>query len=451
LEGRPNALPRESIERLALYREFLKATIQQIREELKKRIDASIWERIKEKFTGTYAELFEDLDALLDEASEERVLSVLGVVDTQVRESMLQATSSEEKNSIGGALSATPTVKVEAAEKSTIRQEASARTAFSDILIREQRQRERLGEEARKIRHWLNEHPEERRGPKGSIRQSHRTDNESAKLATGKGAIQGYTGVAAVDEKHQIIVEAQAHGVGQGQELLVPLIEALQPQLAPESVMTADAGYHREANLAELARRDIDAYIPDAGHRKRDPRFAAQQRHRDNPGPLYDKTPKPDKPRLFRAQEFRPAEDLAYCLCPAGKRLYRHGRHHDLHGFEAVKFPGSTRDCGACLLRSQGLRHPQTSAVRQVAILLGRAPGSPESHTERMKRKIDSERGREMIGRRLATGEPVFGNLRHHKRLNRFTLRGRVTVDGQWKLCCLVHNIEKLAHHGYAR
>jgi hypothetical protein len=63
-------------------------------------------------------------------------LSVLGVVDTKVRESMLQATSSEEKNSIGGALSATPTVKVEAAQKSTIKQEASSRTAFSDILIR---------------------------------------------------------------------------------------------------------------------------------------------------------------------------------------------------------------------------------------------------------------------------------------------------------------------------
>ena len=34
LQARPDALPRES-ERLALYREFLKATIQQIREELK--------------------------------------------------------------------------------------------------------------------------------------------------------------------------------------------------------------------------------------------------------------------------------------------------------------------------------------------------------------------------------------------------------------------------------
>jgi len=46
--------------------------------------------------------------------------------------------------------------------------------------------------------------------------------------------------------------------------------------------------------------------------------------------------------------------------------------------------------------------------------------------------------------------EPVFGNLCHNKGLNRFTLRGRTKVDGQWKLFCLVQNIEKLAHHGYA-
>jgi hypothetical protein len=42
----------------------------------------------------------------------------------------------------------------------------------------------------------------------------------------------------------------------------------------------------------------------------------------------------------------------------------------------------------------------------------------------------------------------VFANLR--QRLDRFTLRGQTTVDTQWKLFCLVHNIEKLAHAGYA-
>ena len=46
----------------------------------------------------------------------------------------------------------------------------------------------------------------------------------------------------------------------------------------------------------------------------------------------------------------------------------------------------------------------------------------------------------------------IFGSssVAPNKRLDRFTLRGRRKVDGQWKLYCLLHNIEKLAHHGYA-
>ena len=44
----------------------------------------------------------------------------------------------------------------------------------------------------------------------------------------------------------------------------------------------------------------------------------------------------------------------------------------------------------------------------------------------------------------------MWGKLRANKRLDRFTLRSKQKVDGQWKLYCMVHNIEKLAHHGYA-
>ncbi|HBP88243.1 MAG TPA: helix-turn-helix domain-containing protein [Nitrospirales bacterium] len=136
LEERHNALSRESIERLVLYREFLRATIQQIREEIKKRIDASIWERVKERITGTYAELFEDLDALIDEASVDRFLSVIGVVDQRVQGSTSKVTSSEKKSGLGITLSAKPTITGETADTGTISQEASSRTAFSDILIR---------------------------------------------------------------------------------------------------------------------------------------------------------------------------------------------------------------------------------------------------------------------------------------------------------------------------
>jgi len=68
--------------------------------------------------------------------------------------------------------------------------------------------------------------------------------------------------------------------------------------------------------------------------------------------------------------------------------------------------------------------------------------------TEAMRKYIDSPEGRAIYSGRIGTVEPVFANIRHNKRLNRFTLRGRQKVDVQWKLYCLVHNIEKLANYG---
>ena len=61
-------------------------------------------------------------------------------------------------------------------------------------------------------------------------------------MATGKGVIQGYTGVAAVDAQHQIIIEAQAHGTGSEQELLLPVVRATQAHATPATLYTADAG-----------------------------------------------------------------------------------------------------------------------------------------------------------------------------------------------------------------
>jgi len=54
-----------------------------------------------------------------------------------------------------------------------------------------------------------------------------------------------------------------------------------------------------------------------------------------------------------------------------------------------------------------------------------------------------------MITRRVATVEPKFGNQRGNKPLCRFSLRGQQKVDGQGKLYCLMHNIEKLAYQGH--
>jgi transposase len=317
------------------------------------------------------------------------------------------------------------------------------------VLEKETRKRERLHKEATQLREWLAEHPEERRGSKGNVRKSNRTDNDSAKMATSNGVIQGYTGVAAVDSQHQIIVEAQAHGTGSEHELLIPVVDAMEDMLDEGSLITADAGYHSEDNLAALAERAIDALIADNNMRSRDERFATQERHKDKPDPLADKSKKSDKLALFQPSDFHHDPTANTCLCPAGKRLYSNGKQCTADGRRYAKFTGAKRDCGPCKLRQQCLRTPDKTPVRQVAIFYRQA--SPLKHTELRKRRIDSAEGRALYGGRIATVEPVFGNLRHNKRLTRFTLRGRKKVDAQWKLYCLVHNIEKLARHGYAQ
>lgn len=324
--------------------------------------------------------------------------------------------------------------------------------AAKKILAEKSRQKaESLGREAAELRQWLVDHPKDRKGSKGAIRKSNRTDPDSAKMATSKGVIQGFTGVAAVDAKHQIIIEAQAHGTGSEQELLLPIVRATQAQATPETLYTADAGYHSEANLKELAKENINALIADNGMRQRDERFKDQGKHKQKPDPLYDKAHPKKAARRYRPQDFTLDPETGICTCPAGKPLYRNGTNCIHNGHLATKYSGTLRDCLPCEQRDKCLRTPEKTQVRQVAFFRGKADTTEESHTDRMKRAIDSNEGKARYGRRFATVEPVFGNIRHNKRLDRFTLRGRQKVDTQWKLYCLVHNIEKLAHHGFGQ
>ena len=299
---------------------------------------------------------------------------------------------------------------------------------------------ERITREAAKIRTWLATNPNDRPGTRGGIRKSNLTDNESAKMATDKGVVQGYCGVAVVDATHQIIVEASAHGTGSEQELLLSVVDACADQRTANTLITADAGYHSEANLAALADRHIPALIADGQMRQRDERFADQDKHTSKPDPLHDKSAKAKAASVFGSDRFVVAEDQSHAICPAGQRLYRNGKDCTVNSYSAIKFRAPESACKECALRRQCLRKPDTSKVRQVAVLTRKEVAT---HTQAMRERIDSEQGRQQYGRRFATVEPVFGNVRHNKRLNRFTLRSQHKVDGQWKLFALVHNIEK--------
>lgn len=333
--------------------------------------------------------------------------------------------------------------------------QADAADTDADTRDREQQSLDRLRTHARRIRAFLAS-GEPNLNAKGDERQSNMTDPESAKMKTAHGVIQGYTAVATVDGKHQVIAHGSAHGEGQEHGLLQPTIEGLRENLATlgeddvlkKATLTADAGYASEANMRYVFDQGIDAYIADTGFRKRDARFQAVDRYKVRH--RAERRQGQGTTRLFRPEDFHYDASARTCVCPAGKHLYRNGANVTIRGFIGRKFTAPKSACLACGLRDHCLRHPDKTQVRQVVFFHRRTQEASETFTAKMKRRIDSALGKTIYQRRLATAEPVFANLRAAKRLDRFTLRGKAKVNGQWLLYCLVHNIGKIQRYGPA-
>jgi transposase len=310
----------------------------------------------------------------------------------------------------------------------------------------------RLQRQAERIEKFLATH-EPRRGRSGREVQSNVTDNESGKLVSAHGVVQGYNANALVAQTHQVVVYAEAFGQGGDEEHVAPMLAGAQRHLEalgrPASwqgrQLSADTSYYSLTNLQACEQAGVDAYIPDPKFRKRDVRFAHADRHRRSVD--KHKARYRSKRRWFGPRDFQPDPARGGLLCPAGQRLYRNGTGMiDAKGYRVSSFRSLARDCDGCELRAKCLRHPHPGATRQVRLFHGRKPGSL---TEAMKAKIDTPLGRARYGQRLGIVEPVFANLRARKRMDRFTLRGRAKVTGQWQLYCLVHNLEKLAKYAH--
>jgi len=294
-------------------------------------------------------------------------------------------------------------------------------------------------------------------GPSGNERKSNITDPHSAKMSTSHGVIQGYNGVAVVDEKHQIIVNAEAHGEGQEAHLLEPMLEStrkglkaakISPDVFQHTKVTADAGYHSGDSVTYTQEDGIDAYIADRNHRQRDPAFADYDRHKIRFRKDKRRYHGIDSQR-FTAKDFIYDEKDRSCRCPAGNRLYRNGSNINVNGFIGMKFRGAKSVCGPCILRQRCLKTPEKTGTKQMTIFIGRSEAAKQSPIEKMRRKFDTLFGRFIYNKRIAIVEPVFGNLKN-KGMDRFTLRGKKKVNTQWQLFSLVHNIEKIAHVGAA-
>jgi transposase len=294
---------------------------------------------------------------------------------------------------------------------------------------------EKLQKKAEVIETWLAEN-QPKQGAVGRENQSNITDNDSAKMMTSHGAVQGYNSQALIDAKHQVIVHGETFGNGQDHGHVPPMLAGALANLQSlgheadyfkGKILTADSNYHTQVNLQECQELGLDAYIPDRKFRNRDPRFATQKRR---------------QVRRFTLKDFHHDETLDQYICPNGKILKLRVKRVLNHGHLYRKYFAAEEDCQICPLRPQCI-YGAGAKRKQLSVPIN-------SLSNQMVEKIDTERGRRIYPQRLAIVEPVFANIRINKRLDRFTLRGKIKVNIQWLMYCLVHNIEKIMNYGMA-
>jgi transposase len=303
--------------------------------------------------------------------------------------------------------------------------------------LNREKQIERLEKKAARIERFLQE-SEPKCGPRGKEVTSNVTDNESAKMWTSHGPIQGYNGQALIDRKHQVIIHAEAFGHSQDYSHGPPMLDGAMHNLRRlghgegyfvGKILTADSNYHSTINIRTCEEIGLDAYIPDRFFRKRDPRFATRR--------------KPKK--RFRLEDFRYDEAHDQYVCPNRKRLRLDAGRVRADGMIKRRYVADEQDCLGCLLRNRCL----IAGGGKRKYLMVPIGVEPTHLLRRMAAKVDTPQGRRIYPQRIAIAEPVFANIRAHKRLDRFTLRGKIKVTIQWVLYCMVHNIEKILNYGF--
>ena len=257
---------------------------------------------------------------------------------------------------------------------------------------RRERQIDKLQKQADRIESFLKQN-DKKIGENKKELNSNVTDNDSAKMHTSHGTVQGYNAQAIVDSKHQVIVHGQAIGKGLDNANLPPLIDGAQKNFEcigksqdyfKGKVLTADSSYHSVTNIAKCNAEKLDAYIPDNKFRNRDKRFATRLGYRP-------------RSKKFTFADFKYDGGKDEYICPNGKALKRFGKAGRHKGKRLRRYVSSEADCRCCQHRGKCLRY-KDAKCRHFSYY---ADACGLNISQAMVEKIDTQKGRQIYPQRI--------------------------------------------------
>lgn len=226
-----------------------------------------------------------------------------------------------------------------------------------------------------------------------------------------------YNGQISVDQKYQIIVGQHLTQNENDKKEVKPALEQIQQTTGdlPEK-MSFDNGYSSAANLEELDKQKIDAYVATGRGEKQD------QRGID------------DCNREIKKADFVYDPEGDCFTCPGGHTLRLKHRCED----GRKTYQASKDDCDKCPYQSRCCKS-QKGEPRTINT------DDQEPLRQKMVEKMQQETSKQVYKKRKQIVEPVFGQIKNNG-FRQFHLRGFKRASGEFSLVCAVHNIKKVVN-----
>jgi transposase len=243
---------------------------------------------------------------------------------------------------------------------------------------------------------------------------------EACMMDTGKNreSFPGYNAQVSTDTETQLIVSADVVQDRNDRRQFIRQCKNVEKNIGirKERTYIGDGGYNSLNELEGLYSEEIDAYI--AGNRK-----------------TKSSKEKIKEVKTFTRDDFTYDKESDCYICPKGNRLEHYKREENKH-FKGNRY--KAKDCLPCEFMKLCFAKNNTNGYRELR------RDDREQYAEKMKEKMTTKIAKEMMYTRRTTVETVIGNLKSNMGYNRFRLKGLNKVNGEFKLMCIGHNLNKL-------
>lgn len=236
------------------------------------------------------------------------------------------------------------------------------------------------------------------------------TDPDSRQMKTRWGVRSSYNLQAAVDVANQVIVAMDVIQEETDHGQLMPMIERVKQTVgeAPK-VSVADTGYSDEGTMLALQSSEEEAIFP------------VQEAVHDNHNPL------------FRNECFIHEADQDVLICPAGRELTFKRIEKKPSGAYRMY---SAKGCQGCSFYQECAGGKSSREVARSIVYDMRV---------KMRERLKSPEGKKQYQLRSQNVEPVFGQTKSNRKLDRLLLFGLNGAKAECALASIAHNVGKCA------